>query len=99
MSEQKVEHKTKSVIIGRKRGEDPEFYTCFINLFDMNDAHLTDAVPTEFLEYDKILKVKIKDLVVNYYLDGNDLIINDLVSISVELRDGKLYVSGEQKWD
>ena len=50
-------------------------------------------------EFDKIKKVKIKDLVVNYFLDGNDLVINDLESFTVEQKGEKLYISGKQKWD
>ena len=93
-----VECKAKSVIIGRKRGDDPDSYTCFINLFDVNDPHLKDTVPLQFHDFEKITKVKIKDLVVNYFLDGNDLVINDLETLSIEQKGAKLYISGKQKW-
>lgn len=93
-----MEYKTKSAIIGRKRGKDPEHFTCFVNLCNVNDPHLTDTVPHTFLDFEKISKVKIKDLVVNYYLNGNDLVINDLDSITVTQQGEKLFISGKQKW-
>jgi hypothetical protein len=88
-----MEYKTKSVIIGRKKG-DSENYVCFVNLFEKNDPHFSDLVPTKFMDFNNIVKVSIIGLKVNYFLTGNDLVINDLKSVKIEQKGDTLHVSG-----
>ena len=91
-----MEYETKSALIGRKKGREPEKYICFVNLFDINDPHLTDTVPTRFFDFEDLTKVEIDGLKACYFLKGNDIAINNLRKIKIE-RDGrKLKVSGVQ---
>lgn len=94
-----MKYKTKSIIIGRKKsGDNPEVRPCFIALFDMNDPHKKNEVPAKIIDYDKIHKVVIKGLNINYLLPGNDLVINDLEFIHIKEDPNKphLTITGEQ---
>lgn len=91
-----MEYKTKSAVIGRKKVAEDK-YNCIINLFDVNDPHLSKKVPKEPLEFENIDHVHINGLDFKFCLMGNDIVINDLKSISIEQRDRILDVSGEQK--
>ena len=82
-----MEYKTTSIIVGRMKRKDKEEidYPCFITLFDINDPHKTAEVPKKRLDFDHVEKVVIRTpKVLNYLLAGNDLVVNDLVSINVE---------------
>lgn len=92
-----MKYKTKSIIIGRKKGEEgSDTKPCFIALFDVNDPHKKNVVPKEIIEYDKVHKIMIKDVDVNYLLPGNDLVVNDLVSIQVEKEGPHVTIKGKQ---
>jgi len=81
-------YKTKSVMLSRKprANEDDEFKTALIALYKVNNPHKTGDVPTE-------------DLNVSYYLEGNDLVINDLKSIDlgVDEENHKIVLRAEQE--
>jgi len=80
-----MKYKTKSILITRlPRKGDNEFKTASIKLFKVNDPHKTTEFPTKELEYDNVEKVILKKFKINYFLEGNDLIINDLKSINIE---------------
>lgn len=91
-------YSTKSVIIGRKKGtsDDPDVRPCFISLFDANDPHKKGIVPFEILEFEKVHKVEIDGLDVNYLLPGNDIVINDLEFIEVKIDGPHVSVNGKQ---
>ncbi len=92
-----MKYKTKSIIIGRKKGEEgSDTKPCFIALFDVNDPHKKNVVPKEIIEYDKVHKIMLKDFDVNYLLPGNDLVINDLVFIQVEKEGPHITIKGKQ---
>jgi hypothetical protein len=80
-----MKYTTKSVLIARmpRIGEN-EFKTASIKLFKINDAHKTEELPTETFEYENIEKIIIKNIEIDYYLEGNDLIINNLEEINIE---------------
>jgi hypothetical protein len=87
----------KSAVIGRKKvGEDS--YNCLINLFDINDPHMTKEVPKECLEFENIDHVHIDNLKIKFCLLGNDLVLNDLKNINVEQNEEQksLHITGEQ---
>lgn len=87
-----MDFNTKSVLVTRTpRKGDNEFKTASIKLFKINDPHKTEELPTESLEYDNIEKIVIKNMDIDYYLEGNDIIINNLESVSVE-KDGNIVV-------
>lgn len=83
-----MEYKTKSVLVARlPRKDDNEFKTASIKLFNVNDPHLTQVMPIEDIEYENVEKIKIKNLELNYFLEGNDLIINNLEKINIEKKE------------
>ncbi len=95
---EKQEYKTKSAMLGRKprAGSDDEFKTAVIALFNVNNPHKKGAVATKVLEFPNIEKVRIRDLNVSYYLEGNDIIINDLKVITLEIDGSKIVLRAEQ---
>ena len=83
-----MKYATKSLLIARlPRKGDNEFKTASIKLFNINDPHKTDELPTESLEYENIEKIIIKNKEIDYFLEGNDLIINNLEEINIEEKD------------
>ena len=94
-------YKTKSVMLSRKprANEDDEFKTALIALYKVNNPHKTGEVPTEVLEFTNMEKVRIRDLSASYYLEGNDLVINDLKSIDlgVDEENHKIVLRAEQE--
>ncbi len=96
----KMEYKTKSAIIGRKKrlNQEDTKHPCFISLFSMNDPHKSGKVPDKIVEFDLIDRMDVKGLDISYLLSGNDLVINNLESLKVEQDDNfRLYITGKQK--
>ncbi|MFC1731400.1 hypothetical protein ACFL6I_13860 [candidate division KSB1 bacterium] len=82
--------KAKCAMLSRKpRVNEDEFKTAVIALFDKNNPHKTGETPIEVLEYTNIEKIRVRNLNVSYYLEGNDLIINDLKGIKLEIDEDK----------
>jgi hypothetical protein len=88
---------TKSALISRfpRKGEDT-FKTAVIRLYNVNNPHKTTEFPVKTLEFDNTEKVRIRRLNVSYYLEGNDLVINDLEEIYIAREGNKLIVKGYQ---
>tara|TARA_Y100000310_G_C20691313_1_gene822431 strand:+ start:2658 stop:2927 length:270 start_codon:yes stop_codon:yes gene_type:complete len=87
-----MKYATKSVLVTRlPRKGDNEFKTASIKLFKINDPHMTDELPDETIEYENIEKIIIKVKEVDYFLEGNDLIINNLEEVNVE-KEGNIVV-------
>ena len=57
----------------------------------MNNPHLNNVFPVKTYEFSNIEKVRIKGLNLSYYLEGNDLIINDLEELYI-IQEGTLLV-------
>jgi len=84
----------KSILVARlPRKGDNEFKTAIIKLFEVNDPHKTSELPTEELEYDNIERVEIKGKTVDYFLEGNDIIINDVGNITIEQQNTTIVIS------
>ncbi len=93
-------YECKSAIIGRRKPReeiiDGEIvYPCYVNLSHKNNPHLTTETPFKFLDF-KVHKIIIKNLVINYLIPGNDIVINNLESITVEQRGPHLFITGVQ---
>jgi|TARA_B100002003_G_C14154579_1_gene555655 hypothetical protein len=87
-----MKYATKSVLVTRlPRKGDNEFKTASIKLFKINDPHMTDELPDETLEYENVEKIIIKEKEINYFLEGNDIIINDLEEVNVE-KEGNIVI-------
>ncbi|MDI6737255.1 MAG: hypothetical protein QME12_01940 [Nanoarchaeota archaeon] len=90
------QYKAKSIIVGRKKGEQDDVKPCFISMFNGNDPQKTGEAPFEVLDFDAIHKVVIEGLDVSYLLPGNDLVVNDLESFSVKVDGEHIHLSGKQ---
>jgi len=91
-----MKHKTKSAIIGRKKGdENSTTRPCFVNLFNINNPHLSEDVPDKCLDFDKVHKIVIKSKDINYLLQGNDLVLNNLKEIEIKQEKEHLIVKGK----
>lgn len=93
--------KLKSVMIGRlprkKEGDKADEYkTASIKLYTVNNPHKTTEFPIKELEFPNIEKIRIRHLNVSYYLEGNDIIINDLDEFKIVKKGSKLVVRGFQ---
>ena len=96
-----VESKTyraKSIMVGRKpRIGTNKYKTATISLFTRNNPHKTGEVPREVLEFPNSEKVRINDLInISYYLEGNDLVVNDLDQVEIGLDKTIVTVVGKQ---
>ena len=96
-----MEFNAKSVIIGRKkRGEkyNRELLTrpIFINLFEENNPHMKPALPIETIEFEKVEKVEIKNLMIEYFTMGNDIVINNLETVRIQEKGFNIYITGKQ---
>lgn len=82
--EQVLQVKTTCAILSRKPevGKD-DFKTAVIGLYAENNPHKSGKFPNVVYEFTNIEKVRIKGLNVSYYLEGNDLIINDLEELLI----------------
>lgn len=88
---------TKSALISRLPRRDEDTYkTAVIRLYNVNNPHKTTEFPTKTIEFNDTEKVRIRRLNVSYYLEGNDLVINDLEEIYITREDNKLVVKGYQ---
>lgn len=90
-------YETKSVIIGRKPNLDEEL-VCFVSLFDVNDPHKKNLLPKQMLEFSDVHKVIMKNIELNYMIEGSDVIINNLKEIEFhEDGMGHLIVNAKQE--
>jgi hypothetical protein len=90
--EHEIRAKAVCAIVSRKPADnDAEFKTAVIGLYDVNNPHKLDKYPHTVYEFTNIEKVRLKGLYISYYLEGNDLIINDLEELLI-LHEGTLLV-------
>ena len=94
-----MKYPVKSAIVGRmkRKSKDESTYPCFISLFNITAPHRSGQVPDKILDFERIRKVMIKGLEINYELAGNDLILDNLDELSVEQEGEVITVSGKQK--
>ena len=96
-----IEISCKSVVVSRKPGKDKDgLWTGVVALFDENNPHLKAKVPFKTLEFEDMIKVRLRDLAnVSLYLMGNDLVINNIITLQLEVDESKrvLTLSGEQE--
>ena len=75
----------QSIIICRKprKKTDHEVKVCCIKLFEENNPHLSAKLPKEEREFEDVQNVVIKGYDTKLVLEGNDLIVNNIVSANV----------------
>ncbi len=87
----------KSVLVSRKDGaSNDEFKTAIVKTFDVNNPHKTQEFPKAVYEFSNAEKVRIRRMNVSYYLEGNDIVINDLEEIMVVREGSKITIKGYQ---
>ncbi|MFA5797914.1 MAG: hypothetical protein WC916_07840 [Candidatus Woesearchaeota archaeon] len=92
-----IKQKTTSVLISRTPAADgAEFKTAIIRFYTVNNPHKTTEFPTLTYEFSNIEKVRIMGLNVSYYLEGNDIVINDLEEIYITHEGIKILLKGYQ---
>lgn len=96
-AEKDIKLPTKSALIGRlPRKEGDKFKTAVVRLFGVNNPHKTTEFPTKTYEFSNTEKIRIRRLNVSYYLEGNDIVINDLEELEILHEDNKIIIKGEQ---
>lgn len=83
----------------REEGSDDDYMIGVIRLFDVNNPHKTMSMPKKTLEFKNIEKFRIRNLNVSYYLEGNDIIMNDLIEIYIRVNHAKhkIFIRAYQK--
>lgn len=95
--EKEIKIGTKSALVGRlPRKEGAKFKTAVVRLFNVNNPHKTTEFPLKTYEFDNIEKIRIRRLNVSYYLEGNDIVINDLEEIRIIHEGNKLVLKAYQ---
>jgi hypothetical protein len=90
---------TSSVLISRDESEkgDSQFRTAVLRLFKVNNPHKKKNVfPTHVFRFTNIEKVRVRRLNVSYYLEGPDIVVNDLEELYLIQEDHKLVIKGYQ---
>jgi len=88
---------TTSVLISRsKTMEGKEYRSAIIKLFNINNPHKTQEFPFLTYEFTEIEKVRIRKMNVSYYLEGNDVVINDLEELYIIHEENKIILKGYQ---
>jgi hypothetical protein len=89
---QDIQVKTTCVIVSRKPAVDKNlFKMAVVGLYNINNPHKQNKFPETVYEFSNIEKVRIKGLNLSYYLEGNDLVINDLEELMI-IREGTFLV-------
>lgn len=95
--EHRIKEKATCVIVSRlPREEGAEFKTAAIRLYTVNNAHKTEELPIMQYEFSNIEKVRLVGLNTSYYLEGNDIIINDLEEVYILVEGTKITLKGYQ---
>jgi hypothetical protein len=91
--------KAKSVLISRihKEHESEEFKMASFRFFDENNPHKLQIFPKKFITYTNTEKIRIMGLNVSYYLEGNDIVVNDLEELTITHENHALYLKGKQQ--
>ena len=90
--EHDIQVKATCAIVSRKPAVSKNaFKTAVVGLYNMNNPHQQNQFPHTVYEFSNIEKVRIKSLNVSYYLEGNDIIINDLEELMI-IHDGSFLV-------
>jgi hypothetical protein len=91
--------KTTSLLISRihKEKDSDEFKIAALRFFDVNNPHKQQVFPRKVLKYTNTEKIRLMGLNVSYYLEGNDIVVNDLEEVEIVHEGNALYLKGKQK--
>jgi hypothetical protein len=94
-SEMKIQ--ATCVIISRKpKDQGCEFKTAMLGIYEDNNPHKKNLFPKVIYEFSNIEKIRLKNLNMSYYLEGNDLVINDLEELFLIHEENLLILKGYQ---
>lgn len=95
--DKKIKVDATCAIVSRKpQNKVNDFKTAVIRFYDSNNPHKTGKFPSIEYEFTNIEKIRLKGLNISYYLEGNDLIINDLEELFLIHEDTLLIIKGYQ---
>jgi len=87
---------TSALISRSKTNKGKEYRSAIIKLFKINNPHKTQEFPFITYEFTEIEKVRIRKMNVSYYLEGNDIVINDLEELYIIHEENKIILKGYQ---
>lgn len=98
-TEARIVVKTQSVLVSRMKKEKEEdmYKTLILRFFSVNNPHKQAIFPNEVITFTNIEKARIMGLNVSFYLEGNDIVVNDLEELTIEQEKHKVYLTGKQK--
>lgn len=83
-----MKYEAKSVVFGRMpRKDGNEFKTAFFKIYDKPNPMSPEVMadfPAEELEFPNVEKVEITNPGLEYFLEGNDLVFDNISSIEIE---------------
>jgi hypothetical protein len=83
----------KSIVVGRKpRIGDNEFKTAFIKVYLKKNPLTLDEFPDQEFDFPNIECISFSEAP-KYYLEGNDLVFDDILGVDVEEKDNRLRLS------
>lgn len=92
-----MEIKAKSVVFGRMpRKEGDEFKTAFFKIYSKCNPMSPEVMgdfPEDEIEFQNIESIILKDDFIEYYLEGNDIVLDNISSITIDQKESKLFVS------
>ena len=89
----------KHIMLGRKprANKEDDFKTAFLKLFDKGDDPLVgENFPSEELDFPNIEKVIIDPIAIEYYPEGNDIVLRNIKAVTFEQKKHNLYVKIEK---
>ncbi len=94
-----MKYDAKSIIIGRKKrkSDEDDVSPCFVALFKINKPHTSGQVPDKIIDFDAVKKVTISGLSCEYHLSGSDIVIDNLIDLTIQHDGNVIHISGKQK--
>jgi hypothetical protein len=88
-----MNYKAKSVVFGRKpRRDGDDFKSAFFKLYDILDPLGQERFPIEELDFSNIEKVELRGENLDYFLEGNDLVIDNISEVIITQDGTKLLI-------
>jgi hypothetical protein len=90
-------YEAKSVVFGRKpRVEGDEFKCAFFKIYSIDNPLKNESFPEKELDFPNTEKVEIRGIDVDYYLEGNDLVIDNITAITITQKENTVFLSVEK---
>lgn len=91
-----MRYEGKSVVFGRKpRAEESEFKTAFFKIYSKVKP-LDEDFPEQELDFPNIEKIEMRNEDLDYYLEGNDLVIDNISAINIDQTSNTLKIRVEK---